>query len=59
MLYISRPVICEKCGLPIKNYSLNNTTHLLDFRCSCKHIMSLSESDYVKKVRVQSGIKTV
>lgn len=57
MLYINKPIICEYCGLPITTYSYNNSTDLIDFKCSCRRITSLSEMEYVKKIKDQRDNK--
>ena len=50
-LAITKPVPCPYCGKEMDNFSINNTTHKIDFRCKCGKIVSLSEEDYKKILR--------
>lgn len=50
-LAITKPVPCPYCGNEMNNFSINNTTHKIDFRCKCGKIVSLSEDEYKKMLR--------
>lgn len=54
MLLMQQPLICPTCGNDMNDYYKSTRTGKFVFRCSKNHILEVSESEYMERIRSQN-----
>lgn len=54
MLLMQQPPICPKCGQEMCDYYENARTKKLVFTCPGSHILEVTKSEYLERIRSQN-----